>query len=154
MDSRLSEREERAVRRRRECLSCQRRFTTYERPEPLQLMVIKRDGSLEPFERAKLHEGLAKACVKRPVSEEEIESMVEEIEAELRERRRYEVSSGGLGEMALVRLKGLHKVSYLRFASVFRRYTEVEQFRAEALRLKERSTSMGTASKGSIRKIA
>ena len=153
-DSRLSEGKEHAVRRRRECLSCQKRFTTYERSEPLQLMVIKRDGSLEPFERAKLQEGLAKACVKRPVPEEEIEYMVDEIEAELRERRRYEVSSERLGEMALVRLKGLDKVSYLRFASVFHQYTEVEQFRSEALRLKERSTSMGTASKGSVRKIA
>ena len=113
----------------------------------MQLMVIKRDGSRrEPFERAKLHEGLTKACAKRPVPEEEVEYMVEEIEAELRERRRHEVSSEKLGEMALVRLKGLDKVSYLRFASVFRRYTDVEQFSSEALRLKERSTSTSRGS--------
>ena len=135
MDSRLSEREERAVRRRRECLSCQKRFTTYERPEPLQLMVIKRDGSREPFELAKLRDGLAKACAKRPVPEEEIEYMADEIEAELRERRRYEVSSERLGEMALVRLRKLDMVAYLRFASVYRQYTDVDQFRSELVRL-------------------
>jgi transcriptional repressor NrdR len=146
MDSRLSEGKD-AIRRRRECPACQKRFTTYERREPLQLMVIKRDGSRrEPFERAKLHEGLAKACAKRPVSEEEIGSMVDEIEAELRKRRRYEVSSGRLGEMALVRLRGLDMVSYLRFASVFHRYTDAEQFSSEALRLKERSTSTSRGS--------
>lgn len=153
IDTRLSEREENAVRRRRECLSCQERFTTYERPEPLQLMVIKRDGSRQPFERAKLNEGLAKACAKRPVLEEEIEYMVDEIEAELRERRRLEVSSERLGEMALVRLQGLDMISYLRFASVFHQYVDVEQFRSEALKLKECATSMGTASNRFIRRI-
>ena len=134
IDSRLSEGKD-AIRRRRECLSCEKRFTTYERREPLRLMVIKRDGSREPFDRTKLRDGLAKACAKRPVPEEEIEYMVDEIEAELRERRRHEVTSRRLGDMALVRLRRLDMVSYLRFASVYRQYTDVDQFRSELVRL-------------------
>ncbi len=134
IDSRLSEGKD-AIRRRRECVSCGKRFTTYERREPLRLMVIKRDGTREPFERTKLHAGLTKACAKRPVPEEEIEYMVEEIEAELRERRRHEVTSRRLGDMALVRLRKLDMVAYLRFASVYRQYTDVDQFRSELMRL-------------------
>ncbi len=98
-------------------------------------MVIKRDGEREPFDRAKLREGLAKACAKRRVAEEEIECLVDEIEAELRDRRRHEVSSRRLGDMALVRLRRLDMVSYLRFASVYRQYTDVDQFRSELVRL-------------------
>src|SRR3712207_7009710 len=86
IDSRLSETKD-AVRRRRECLSCEKRFTTYERREPLRLMVIKRDGVKEPFEREKLRSGLAKACAKQQVTDEQVELIVDEIEAELRERR-------------------------------------------------------------------
>jgi transcriptional repressor NrdR len=134
IDSRLSEGKD-AIRRRRECVSCGKRFTTYERREPLRLMVIKRDGTREPFERTKLHAWLTKACAKRPVPEEEIEYMVEEIEAELRERRRHEVTSRRLGDMALVRLRKLDMVAYLRFASVYRQYTDVDQFRSELMRL-------------------
>jgi len=134
IDSRLSEGKD-AIRRRRECISCGKRFTTYERREPLRLMVIKRDGTREPFDRTKLRAGLAKACAKRPVPEEEIEYMVEEIEAELRERRRHEVTSRRLGDMALVRLRKLDMVAYLRFASVYRQYTDVDQFRSELMRL-------------------
>ena len=134
IDSRLSEGKD-AIRRRRECLSCEKRFTTYERREPLRLMVIKRDGTREAFDRAKLRAGLAKACAKRPVPEEEIEYMVDEIEADLRERRRHEVTSRRLGDMALVRLRKLDMVSYLRFASVYRQYTDVDQFRSELMRL-------------------
>ena len=134
IDSRLSESKD-AIRRRRECVSCEKRFTTYERREPLKLMVIKRDGTREPFDRAKLRAGIMKACAKRPVSEEEIEYLVDEIEAELRERRRHEVTSRRLGDMALVRLRRLDMVSYLRFASVYRQYTDVDQFRSELVRL-------------------
>ncbi len=134
IDSRLSEGKD-AIRRRRECVSCGKRFTTYERREPLRLMVIKRDGTREPFERTKLHAGLTKACAKRPVPEEEIDYMVEEIEAELRERRRHEVTSRRLGDMALVRLRKVDMVAYLRFASVYRQYTDVDQFRSELMRL-------------------
>jgi transcriptional repressor NrdR len=98
-------------------------------------MVLKRDGTREAFDRAKLHTGLAKACAKRKVPEEEIEFMVDEIEAELRERRRHEVTSRRLGDMALLRLRKLDMVAYLRFASVYRQYTDVDQFRSELVRL-------------------
>ncbi|MDP8925348.1 MAG: transcriptional regulator NrdR [Actinomycetota bacterium] len=134
IDSRLSEGKD-AIRRRRECLSCENRFTTYERREPLRLMVLKRDGTREPFDREKLCAGLTKACAKRPVSEEQIEVMVDEIETELRERRRHEATSRRLGDMVLVRLRKLDMVAYLRFASVYRQYTDVDQFRSELVRL-------------------
>ena len=134
IDSRLSEGKD-AIRRRRECLTCSKRFTTYERREPLRLMVIKRDGGREPFDRAKLMDGISRACAKRRVPEEEIEFIVDEIEAELRERRRHEVTSRRLGDMALVRLRRLDMVSYLRFASVYRQYTDVDQFRNELVRI-------------------
>jgi len=134
IDSRLSETKD-AIRRRRECLSCGKRFTTYERREPLRLMVIKRDGSKEPFDREKLRAGLAKACAKQRITEEQIELMVDEIEAELRDRRRHEVTSRRLGDMVLIRLRRLDMVAYLRFASVYRQYTDVDQFRSELVRL-------------------
>src|ERR671917_1479567 len=136
IDSRLSETKD-AVRRRRECLSrsCGKRFTTYERREPLRLMVIKRDGGREPFEREKLQAGLAKACAKQRITDEDIELIVDEIEAELRERRRHEGTSRRLGDMVLMRLRKLDMVAYLRFASVYRQYTDVDQFRSELVRL-------------------
>ena len=134
IDSRLSETKD-AIRRRRECLSCEKRFTTYERREPLKLMVIKRDGGKEPFDREKLRAGLAKACAKQRITEEQIELMVDEIEAELRDRRRHEVTSRRLGDMVLIRLRRLDMVAYLRFASVYRQYTDVDQFRSELVRL-------------------
>ena len=134
IDSRLSETKD-AVRRRRECLSCEKRFTTYERREPLRLMVIKRDGGKEPFEREKLRSGLAKACAQQQITDEQVELLVDEIEAELRERRRHEVTSRRLGDMVLVRLRRMDMVAYLRFASVYRQYTDVDQFRTELVRL-------------------
>ncbi|MBA2346475.1 MAG: transcriptional repressor NrdR [Rubrobacter sp.] len=134
IDSRLSETKD-AIRRRRECLSCGKRFTTYERREPLRLMVIKRNGEREPFVREKLQVGLVKACAKQRISEEQIEVMVDEVEAELRERRRHEVTSRRLGDMVLLRLRRLDMVAYMRFASVYRHYTDVDQFRSELVRL-------------------
>jgi transcriptional repressor NrdR len=134
IDSRLSETKD-AVRRRRECLSCGKRFTTYERREPLRLMVVKRDGEREPFDRAKLHAGLMKACAKQRVSDEDIEFIVDEVEAELRDRRRHEVTSRRIGDMVLIRLRRLDMVAYLRFASVYRQYTDVDQFRSELVKL-------------------
>ena len=134
IDSRLSETKD-AVRRRRECLSCEKRFTTYERREPLRLMVIKRDGGKEAFDRAKLRSGLAKACAQQQITDEQVELLVDEIEAELRERRRHEVTSRRLGDMVLVRLRRMDMVAYLRFASVYRQYTDVDQFRTELVRL-------------------
>jgi transcriptional repressor NrdR len=134
IDSRLSETKD-AVRRRRECLSCQKRFTTYERREPLRLMVMKRDGGKEPFDREKLRSGLTKACAQQQITDEQVELIVDEIEAELRERRRHEVTSRRLGDMVLVRLRRMDMVAYLRFASVYRQYTDVDQFRTELVRL-------------------
>src|SRR5918912_1546425 len=140
IDSRLSEGQD-AVRRRRECPSCEKRFTTYERREPVRLMVRKRDGSREPFERAKVRDGLAKACAKRPISEEEIEYMVDEIEAALGKRRRgREVSSRRIGDMALVQLRRLDMVSYLRFGFAHRPYTTVQ---ATGFRPRERRSRDG-----------
>ena len=134
IDSRLSESKD-TIRRRRECLACGKRFTTYERREPLRLMVIKRDGGREPFDREKLRAGVAKACAKQRVTDEEIDLLVDEVETELRERRRHEVTSRRLGDMALIRLRRLDMVAYLRFASVYRQYTDVDQFRSELVRL-------------------
>lgn len=134
IDSRLSETKD-AVRRRRECLSCEKRFTTYERREPLKLMVVKRDGDREPFDREKLQSGLLKACAKQRVSDEQVEFIVDEVEAELRERRRHEVTSRRIGDMVLFRLRRLDMVAYLRFASVYRQYTDVDQFRSELVKL-------------------
>jgi|SRR5215207_438988 len=136
IDKRTSEGKD-AIRHRRECPSCGKQFTTYERREPLRLVVIKRDGTREPFDRAKLQAGLVKACANRPIPEEEIEYIVNEIEAELRERRKHEVMSRRLGDMALVRLRRLDMVAYLRFASVYRQYTDVEQFRESLNRVEE-----------------
>ncbi len=98
-------------------------------------MVIKRDGGREPFDREKLRTGLAKACAKQRVTDEDIDLIVDEIEAELRERRRHDVTSRRLGDMILMRLRGLDMVAYLRFASVYRQYTDVDQFRSELVRL-------------------
>ena len=134
IDSRLLETKD-AVRRRRECLSCEERFTTYERREPLKLMVVKRSGDKEPFKPDKLRAGLEKACAKQKVTAEQIEFIVDEIEAELRERRRHEVTSRRIGDMVLLRLRRINMVAYLRFASVYRHYTDVDQFRSELVRL-------------------
>nr|WP_233451752.1 transcriptional regulator NrdR [Rubrobacter xylanophilus] len=134
IDSRLSEAKD-AIRRRRECLACGKRFTTYERREPLRLMVLKRDGRREPFVREKLRAGLEKACAKQRVTDEQIDLIVDQIEAELRERRRHEVTSRRIGDMVLSRLRRLDMIAYLRFASVYRQYTDVDQFRSELVRL-------------------
>lgn len=139
IDSRLSESKD-AIRRRRECLApgCEKRFTTYERREPIRLMVLKRDGGKEAFDREKLLSGISKACAKQKVTGDQVEDLVDEVEAELRERRRHEVTSRRLGDMVLVRLRRLDMVAYLRFASVYRQYTDVDQFRSELVRI-ERS---------------
>ena len=96
---------------------------------------MKRNGGREPFDREKLRAGLAKACAKQRVTEDDIDLMVDEIEADLRERRRHEVTSRRLGDMVLMRLRKLDMVAYLRFASVYRQYTDVDQFRSELVRL-------------------
>src|SRR5438128_2490723 len=108
-----------AIRRRRECLSCTKRFTTYEHVEEQQLMVSKKDGRREPFDRNKLLSGLVKACEKRPISMDQIEDLVDAIEREVSANFEREVSSRQIGERVMKRLHGLDPVAYVRFASVY-----------------------------------
>lgn len=124
-----------AVRRRRECLECQRRFTTYERVEEVPLTVIKRVGEREVFSRPKLLQGLLRACEKRPIETDTLEELVDEIEAELRNEFKTEVPSAEIGERTLAKLKDLDKVAYVRFASVYRKFEDVDEFQRELARL-------------------
>lgn len=124
-----------AIRRRRECLACGQRFTTYERFEEMPLMVVKSSGERQPFDRSKLLEGLQRACHKRQVSTASLDLAVRDIEAELRNRLRQEVGSTQIGELALRRLKEIDPVAYVRFASVYRQFADVEEFGDELSRL-------------------
>lgn len=134
VDSRDTESQD-AVRRRRECLNCQRRFTTYERVEETPLTVIKRGGEREVFSRSKLLEGLLRACEKRPIGTEALEELVGEIEAGIRNEFKVEVPSAEIGDRTLARLKVLDKVAYVRFASVYKQFEDVEEFQRELSKL-------------------
>ena len=116
------------IRRRRECLSCKARFTTYEIVENIPLMVVKRDHSIEPFDPVKLAERIRRATIKRPVSYETIENMVDEIEAELKNNLQKEVSSEQIGDMVLEKLKKTDHVAYIRFASVYKDFNDAQSF--------------------------
>lgn len=116
------------IRRRRECLSCKCRFTTYEMVETMPLMVVKKDNTIEPFDRDKLINRLARATVKRPVQIEDLEKMVEDIVQELKNQFRREVTSDEIGELVLRRLKDIDKVAYIRFASVYRDFNDIDSF--------------------------
>jgi transcriptional repressor NrdR len=124
-----------AIRRRRECLLCVQRFTTFERIEETALFVVKKDGSRQPFERPKLMAGLVRACTKRPVSLEQLERAAATIEAGLRNGVRDEVASHAIGDEALAVLHDLDKVAYVRFASIYRDFQDVEEFEQELARL-------------------
>jgi transcriptional repressor NrdR len=126
------------IRRRRSCLSCTKRFTTYERVEHVQLIVIKKDGKREQFAREKLKAGILKACEKTVIPADTIEKIVHEIARELRTMGLLEVKSELIGEMVAVRLKKLDKVAYIRFASVFKRFVDVDDFEKEMKQLNER----------------
>ncbi len=130
VDKRESE-ENSATRRRRECLKCEKRFTTYERVETSNLLVIKKDGRREQFDRAKIKKGMLKACEKRHVSAEKIEEALNEIEAKLITAEGSEVKSAEIGELVMKRLKKLDKVVYIRFASVYKEFTDLESFQEE-----------------------
>lgn len=130
VDSRMSESQE-AIRRRRECLACAERFTTYERREEMPLMVEKKDGQLEPFDRAKLMRGLLVATAKRNVPMERLEALIDDVESELHNTFRYEVGSSQLGDMILQRLLALDKVAYIRFASVYKEFQDLDEFTSE-----------------------
>ncbi|MBO4243279.1 MAG: transcriptional repressor NrdR [Clostridiales bacterium] len=130
IDTRPSE-EGRTIRRRRECLSCGNRFSTIERVEGLSLKVIKKDGTRQDFSSEKLLEGLSSACSKRPVSNEELVSIVGEIENMIQDQKNGELSTKVIGEHVMKRLKELDKVAYVRFASVYRDFTDVSSFTKE-----------------------
>ncbi|HEY5548105.1 MAG TPA: transcriptional regulator NrdR [Coriobacteriia bacterium] len=135
VDSRVSESQD-AIRRRRECLECEQRFTTYERVEEMPLMVTKKNGRREPFDRSKLLRGLAVATVKRDVTSQQLESLIDEVEAELHDSFRYEISSKQLGDVVLQRLKALDRVAYVRFASVYKEFKDLDEFTRELKGLK------------------
>lgn len=130
VDSRASQ-EGNAIRRRRECLKCQRRFTTYEQIEEISLMVIKKDGRREPFDKNKVLNGLIKACEKRPISMDKIETMVNNIELYLQKNNDKEVKSREIGELVMKKLHDLDAVAYVRFASVYREFRDLSQFMKE-----------------------
>ena len=127
IDSRPS-REANAIRRRRECLNCQRRFTTYEQVEETMPLIIKKDGRREPYQRAKLSEGIKKACEKRPVSIDAIEQFLDELEREMLESGQREMPSTWIGERVMNKLRDWDEVAYVRFASVYRSFRDVTEF--------------------------
>lgn len=135
VDSRVSEAGD-TIRRRRECLECQKRFTTYERREDVPLMVVKKDGTREPFDRGKLLRGLVVATAKRDVTQDALEALVDGIESELHNSFRYEIASEQLGDMILKALRKLDKVAYVRFASVYKEFQDLDEFTSELKRLK------------------
>ena len=134
LDSRDSE-DLATIRRRRECAKCTKRFTTYERTENIDLIVLKKDGRRENFDRAKVLNGILKACEKRPVSRDLIDQTVNKIELELRNLDTTEIPSQKIGDLVMRRLKSIDKVAYIRFASVFRRFVDVEEFEHELKKL-------------------
>ena len=127
------------IRRRRECQSCQKRFTTYERLEEVPLMVIKSNDRREPFDREKLREGIARACEKRPISMDTVERLLSEVEYELQDYV-MQVPSRVIGEKVLQKLKDLDPVAYVRFASVYRQFQDIDAFMEELRKLKEENS--------------
>ena len=134
VDSRPSD-EGASIRRRRECLACHKRFTTYETMESLPLMVIKKDGSRQSFDKSKLLNGMIRACEKRPVSFNTLETIANEIEQTLQNDMEREVSSSHIGELVMDRLKSVDEVAYVRFASVYRQFKDINTFMTELNKL-------------------
>ena len=124
------------TRRRRECLKCKKRFTTFERIELLDLRVIKKNGNIERFDRNKILRGIFKACEKRPIRTEKIEKIVDEIESELRKQNSTEIPSRFIGELVMDKLKKLDHVAYIRFASVYREFKDIDEFAKELKKIK------------------
>ena len=129
LESRLTG--ENSIRRRRECEACGKRFTTYERVEVTQMLVVKRSGGREPYEREKLLSGVSRACAKTDVSAAEIDDLVDSLESELAAQGKREVQAAFLGELALKRIKKLNDVAYVRFASVYRKFSSIDDFVSE-----------------------
>ncbi|MBN1644957.1 transcriptional repressor NrdR [Candidatus Woesearchaeota archaeon] len=136
LDSRLTTTQD-SIRRRRECPSCFKRFTTYERVEDTNISVIKKNSVMQQFDRQKLITGMLKACEKRPVKREQIERAVDEIESELRKTGKTEITSRKIGEKVIEKLLSLDQVAYVRFASVYRRFKDINQFSKEVEKLKQ-----------------
>lgn len=136
LDKRDSDFSKNTTRRRRECLKCSKRFTTYERVEGLELMVVKKDGRREVFDRNKLLKGIQKACEKRPISGDEINTMANSIELELRKQDSTEIKSTIIGNLVMSKLKTADPVAYIRFASVYREFADVQSFENELKQLK------------------
>ena len=134
VDSRPAE-EGNSIRRRRECLSCSKRLTTYETVESLPMVVVKRDGSRQTFDRRKLVNGMLRACEKRPVSVAQLEKLGEEIEQELQNSLEREISTEHVGELVMDKLKGVDEVAYVRFASVYRQFKDIKTFMREPNKL-------------------
>ena len=134
IDSRPAE-EGSTIRRRRECLACQKRFTTYEIIEHLPLVVVKRDGSRQTFDRVKLINGMVRACEKRPVTLAQLEKIADEIEQELQSALEREISTVDIGEMVMRRMKEVDEVAYVRFASVYRSFKDINTFMEELTKL-------------------
>ncbi len=129
------------TRRRRECPGCLQRFTTYERAETHNLMLVKKDGRRQEFDRGKLRGAIQKACTKRPIASGTIERMVDQIEAELRSRDMLEVSSAGVGDLVMEKLRDLDHVAYIRFASVYRQFADLSSFERELEKLLPRESN-------------
>ena len=140
IDSRPTEDNER-IRRRRECLACQKRFTTYEIIERLPLVVIKRDGSRQTFDKVKLINGMVRACEKRPVALNALEQIADDIEQELQSNLEREISTTEIGEMVMDRLKDVDEVAYVRFASVYRSFKDINTFMEELTKLLKQKDS-------------
>jgi len=130
IDSRLSK-DSTVIRRRRECLECRKRFTTYERVEEILPMVVKKDGRREPFSRQKVLEGMKKACQKRPISMNELEAFVDQLEKSFQESGEKEIPSTVIGERVMAKLHELDDVAFVRFASVYRRFQDINDFMKE-----------------------
>ena len=134
VDSRPAD-EGNSIRRRRECLSCEKRFTTYETMESLPMVVIKKDGSRQTFDRSKVLNGMIRACEKRPVPLAELERLTDEIEQTLQNSLEREVSTEAIGEQVMEKLKGVDEVAYVRFASVYRQFKDINTFMSELNKL-------------------
>ena len=137
IDSRPTD-EDTRIRRRRECLECARRFTTYEIVESLPIVVVKKDSSRELFDREKLFNGMLRACQKRPVSLQELERAVDEIEAQLQNSLEREIPASRIGEYAMEKLRAIDEIAYIRFASVYRQFKDISSFQDEISKLMDK----------------
>lgn len=138
VDSRSTE-DGAAIRRRRECLNCGKRFTTYEKIESVPIIVVKKDGSRQPYDREKLQRGIMNACASRPVSINTVDKLLDEVEASVYNSLEREVSSVKIGEMVMDRLRQIDEVSYVRFASVYKQFKDIDTFKAELEKLVEKA---------------